>query len=180
MLLKRLEDECKQECRRADPADHRAGPGRGQGKEPADHPAGDPALRRGADLRSHRQHGDHSQRRHEGPGDRPRGTQHPQLRESDRRGCDHRRHAGRGGGELFRSGPPRDRPDVAGTAGAGRPHPSGPHRGSRRRHQQGNGGGADPHRQGSGPGGAICRTCPSRSSRCSAGWATAPATARTC
>ena len=46
------------ECRRDHPAHHRAGPGRGQGQEPADHPAGDPALRRRADRRPHRQHGD--------------------------------------------------------------------------------------------------------------------------
>ena len=86
-----------------DPAHHRAGPGRGQGQEPADHPPGDPALRRRADRRPHGQHGDDPQRRHEGPRHRPRGSQHPQLREGDRRRRDHRRHAGRGRRQLLRS-----------------------------------------------------------------------------
>ncbi len=53
---------------------------------------------------------------------------------------------------LFRSGAPAGGEIVAGEAGAGWPNPSGADRGSGRGNQQGNGGGAAPHRQGGGPG----------------------------
>ncbi len=79
MLLKRIEQDCKLEAGALIQQDHRTGTGRGEGKEPADRAAGDPALRGGADVGSHRQHGQYSQRRYEGAGDRTRRAQYPQL-----------------------------------------------------------------------------------------------------
>ena len=45
--------------RRVDQAHHRAGPGRGPRKEPADHHHRHPAVRRRPNRRAHRQHGGH-------------------------------------------------------------------------------------------------------------------------
>ena len=163
LLLERLERElAEQIAARIQKHEEQLQPGQ-RGEEPAHPGDGHPALRRRAHRRHHRQHGGHSQRRHEGPHHRPRGPQHPHLRERHRRRRHRRRHARRRHRQRLRQRPPRDRPAGPDQADPGRPHSSLAHRGSR----QGNAGGdGEAHPGGRQAGGAWRRT----SARCTRSW----------
>ena len=93
MLLKRVEDELRGEVGSLILKHQATVQETCQQKSPRDPDDDDPALRRVAHRRDHRQHRRHPQRRDEGADHRPRGAEHPRLREGHRRRRDRRRHA---------------------------------------------------------------------------------------
>ena len=116
----------------------------------ADHHRSHPAQRRRARHRDDRLGGRSAERRPEGPHHRPRGPQHPRARARHRRRADRRRHAGRDHPLELRPLPPRGRAPGDRAADRRRPHPSGAHRGGRRKGQGGDGGSVPQGRRGRG------------------------------